>query len=228
MRFRAGLSRDHVFLLPPRVDEWLPAGHWARGVDEAVELLDLSKIEASFHSTGAGAPAYPPKMLLKLVIYGYLTQRFSSRKISAACRDDLAMLWLARMEQPKHSAIADFRQRHVTEIPGWMAQVVLLCVDLGMVGFRLGAIDGSKFQADASKHKAMSYQRMQEAIPALEAEIAQLVAAHGEADQQKGSPPADHPDAETPPSTAQLNFTDAESHIMVTKAQGVRVGRTRP
>lgn len=251
MPFRAGLSRDHVFLLPPQVDDWIPAGHVARVIDEAVELLDFSAIEGRFHHRGAGAPAYHPKMLLKLLIYGYLTHRFSSRKMSAACRDDLAMMWLAQLEHPKHSTIAEFRQQHLAEIPGWMAQVVLLCVELGMVGFRLGALDGSKIQADASKHKAMSYQRLQELIPTLEAEIAQLVAQHADADRQEDGPSAlptapldrlrdrlariqqakadlearwaaEHPTAETPPPKEQINFTDPDSHIMVTKTQGVQ------
>ena len=98
MQFRRGVPSDQAFLLPPRVDEWLPPGHLARVVDEALDLLDLSATEAAFHTTGAGAPAYPPKLLLKLLTYGYLTQRVSSRRISAACREDLAMMWLARLQ----------------------------------------------------------------------------------------------------------------------------------
>lgn len=251
MQFRAQGPREQAFLLPPRVDEWIPRGHLARVIDEAVDWLDLSAVEATVHGAGAGAPAYHPKTLLKLLTYGYLTQRFSSRRISGACREDLAMMWLARLEQPKHSAIADFRRRHVDDLPGWMAQVVLLCVDLGMVGLRLGAIDGTKLKADASKHKAMSYARMQEVIPELEAEIAQLLTVHGEADAQDTAPapiPDDrlehiqkrltriqaakralearwadaHPDDPTPPGQEQWNFTDPESHIMVTKTQGVQ------
>ena len=251
MQFRAQMSRNHEFLLPPRVDEWIAPGHMARVIDEAIDLMDLAEEEAAFHTTGAGAPAYPPKLLLKLLTYGYLTQRFSSRRISAACREDLAMLWLARMAQPKHSVVAEFRKRHVEAIPGWMAQIVLLCMDLGMVGLRLGAIDGSKIKSDASKHKAMSYGRMQQVIPELEAEISKLVAAHGVADDQDGGvevvPPdrlerlaerlahiqqaksdlearwtEAHPEDPAPPDQAQWNFTDPESHIMVTKNQGVQ------
>ena len=251
MQFRASLPRDHEFLLPPRVDEWVPAGHMARIINEAVDLMELSDVEATFHATGAGAPAYHPKALLKVLTYGYMTQRFSSRRMSTACREDLAMMWLAQLEQPQHSTIADFRKRHVDDIPGWMAQIVVLCADLGMVGFRLGAIDGSKLQADASKHKALSYQRMQEVLPALEAEIATLVEAHAVADQQETAPPAvpadrlarlrerldriqqakadlearwasEHPDAPTPPGKEQWNFTDPDSHIMVTKTRGVQ------
>lgn len=251
VKFRQPLSAHHEFLLPPRVDEWIPPGHMARIIDEAIDLLDLSAVELTYHADGAGAPAYPPQLLLKLLTYGYMTQRFSSRRISGACREDLAMMWLARLQQPKHSAVADFRRKHIEEIPGWMAQIVLLCVDLGMVGFHLGALDGSKITADASKHKAMSYQHMKDAIPRLEQEIAQWVAAHGEADEQEAAAPtipadrlarlkdrlvtiqqakadcetrwaAAHPDQPTPPDQEQQNFTDPESHIMVTKTQGVQ------
>jgi len=253
MKFRTTVSVDQPLLLPPRPDEWLPAGHLARVVAEAVETLDLSAAESAVHDQGPGASAYPPKLLLRVITYGYLTQRFSSRRISQACREDLAMLWLSGMTQPKHSTIAAFRQKHLADLHGWMAQVVCLCVDLGMVGFEIGAIDGSKIHADASKHKAMSYQRMQELIPQLEDELARLVAAHGAADQAETAAvlpdvPADHadrvrerlahirqaqadlkaqwaqahPEAPEPPPKAQINFTDPESSIMVTKNQGVQ------
>ena len=252
MQFRRGVSPDQAFLLPPRVDEWLPPGHLARVVDEAIDLLDLSAAEAAFHTTGAGAPAYPPKLLLKLLTYGYLTQRFSSRRISSACREDLALMWLARLQQPRHSVLAAFRTQHAEDLPGWMAQVVLVCLDLGMVGLKLGAIDGSKFQADASKHKAMSYKRIKEVLPVLKAEIATLVARQGAADAAEAPPgpavPADrldrlpaqlarvqkaeadlearwaaaHPEDPTPPDGTQISFTDPDSHIMVTKTRGVQ------
>ena len=245
------MSSDQAFLLPPRVDEWVPPGHLARVVDEAIDLLDLSAAEAAFHTTGAGAPAYPPKLLLKRLTYGYLTQRFGSRRISSACREDLALMWRARLQQPQHSVLAAFRTQHAEDLPGWMAQVVLVCLDLGLVGLKLGALDGSKFQADASKHQAMSYQRMQEALPALEAEIATLVVRQGAADAEEASPPAvpadrlarlqarldrirqakadledrraaEHPEDPTPPDGTPINFTDPDAHIMVTKTRGVQ------
>jgi len=104
-------------------------------IHEAIDLMDLSAIEGMFHVAGAGAPAYPPKMLLKLLTYGYMTQRFSSRRISAACREDLGMMWLAQMENPKHSVLADFRQCHVEAIPGWVAQIGnCLGIPIAMVG----------------------------------------------------------------------------------------------
>ncbi len=138
MKFRVGIPLDQPLLLPARVDDWIASHHLVRVIDRA------------------GAPAYAPKMLLKLLAYGYLTQRFSSRRISQACQEDLGFMWLARLEHPHHSVLAAFRQQHVAELPEWLAQVILLCMDLGMVGWKL---DGSKIHSDASKHKAMSYGR---------------------------------------------------------------------
>jgi len=139
--------------------------------------LDLRTVHARYHQAGAGAPTYDPALLLRVLIYGYLTQRLSSRKMARACEEDLPMLWLARGARPRHSVLAAFRAQCAAEIPGWMAQVVLLATELGLVGWQLGAVDGAKIHADASKHNAMSYQRMQEVVPKLKAEIAALVAA---------------------------------------------------
>ena len=254
MKFRVGVPRNQPLALPALVDDWIGPNHLVRVIDQVVDALDLSEVEAKYHDAGAGAPAYAPKLLLKLLIYGYLTHRFSSRRISLACREDLGFIWLARMERPQHSVIAAFRQQHVEVLPDWMAQVLVLCVEAGMVGWQLGAIDGSKFRADASKHKAMSYGRMKTVIPQLEEELQKLVAAHGAADEQTPVDPtiaaqpadhedrvrqrlavirqaqaelktqwvAEHPKDAEPPDTAQINFTDPESHIMVTKNQGVQ------
>ena len=190
MKFRVGIPVDQPLLLPARVDDGIAPHHLVRVIDQVVDALDLSDAERVFHDQGAGAPAYAPKMLLKLLAYGYLTQRFSSRRISQACQEDLGFLWLARLEHPHHSVLAGFRQQHVVELPEWLAQVILLCMDLGMVGWKLGALDGSKVHADASKHKALSYGRMQQVIPQLEAELTAIVAAHGAADDQV--PPVPH------------------------------------
>jgi transposase len=189
MKVRAGRRPDQDWLLPPRMDEWIPPGHLARVVDATVARLDLRAVHARYHQAGAGAPPYDPALLLRVLIYGYLTQRLSSRKMARACEEDLPMLWLARGERPRHSVLAAFRAQCAAEIPGWMAQVVLLATELGLVGWQLGAVDGSKIHADASKHQAMSYQRMQEVVPKLKAEIAALVAAHGAADVADGAAP---------------------------------------
>jgi transposase len=156
MKFRVGVPRNHPLALPVLVDDWIPADHLVRVIDRVVDALDLSEVDAKFHDQGPGAPAYPPKLLLKLLAYGYLTQRFSARRISLACHEDLAFLWITRLEHPQHSVISAFRQRHVDDLPEWLAQVVLLCIEEGMVGWKLGALDGTKIHADASQHQAMS------------------------------------------------------------------------
>ena len=189
MQFREGVPRGEPLVLRTPVDDLIGPDHMVRIIDRVVDDLDLLPVEATFHTAGAGAPAYPPKMLLKLFVYGYLTRRFSSRAISQACREDLGFMWLARLEQPKHSVLAAFRQCHVTDLPQWLTQVIAICGELGMVGWQLGAMDGSKFRADASKHKAMSYGRMKEVMTALEAELETLVAAHGAADAQTPTSP---------------------------------------
>ena len=92
MKFRMGVRRDQPLTLPARVDDWIGPDHLVRVIDRVVDALDLSEVEAKYHDHGAGAPAYAPKLLLKLLTYGYLTHRFSSRRISLACREDLGFI----------------------------------------------------------------------------------------------------------------------------------------
>lgn len=138
MKLRAGHRSDQDWLLPPRIDEWIPAGHLARVVDAVVARLDLRAVLARYHQAGAGAPPYDPALLLRVLIYGHLTQRVSSRKMARACEEDLPMLWLARGERPRHSVLAAFRARCAAELPGWMAQVVLVATDQGLGDWQLG------------------------------------------------------------------------------------------
>ncbi len=132
MQFREGVPRGEPLVLRTPVDDLIGPDHMVRIIDRVVDDLDLLPVEATFHTAGAGAPAYPPKMLLKLFVYGYLTRRFSSRAISQACREDLGFMWLARLEQPKHSVLAAFRQCHVTDLPQWLTQVIAICGELGL------------------------------------------------------------------------------------------------
>lgn len=126
MQFGASLSRHHGLLPSPWVDEWIPAGHVARIISEPVDLMDLTPVEETFHATGAGVPAYHPKALLKVWTYEYMTQRFSSRWISTACREDLAMMRLVQYENNCNTVRSPiFRKRHVDDLHGWMAQIVV-------------------------------------------------------------------------------------------------------
>lgn len=174
--FRAFVP-DQMLLLPPSLDEWLPEGHLARFVAELVdEVLDLSPILASY-TEKRGFPPYDPRLMVRLLIYGYTTGVRSSRAIERKCVDDVAFRYLAAGAGPDFRSIARFRARHLDALAGIFTQSLHLAQRLGMVRMGRVALDGTKLQANASKHKAMSYTRLVEKEQRLEAEIAGLEAA---------------------------------------------------
>lgn len=167
---------NQELLLPPSLQDWLPEGHLAHFVSEAVDSFDLSQWEADYATqTGAGAPPFPPRMMLKLLIYGYATGVFSSRKLQARCVEDIAFRYLCGQLTPDFRSILKFRKRHIQRFSELFVQVVQLAQEAGLVQLGRIAIDGSKIKANASKHKAMSYQHMCEQIEKLEAEIKEIV-----------------------------------------------------
>jgi transposase len=166
---------DQVWLLPPSLVDWLPEGHLARLVDDLVEhTLDLSEILASY-TEERGAPPYDPRLLLKLLIYGYATGVCSSRKIEQRCHDDVAFRFLAANATPDYRSIARFRRRHLHAIRGLFVQVLATCRRAGLVKLGRVALDGTKVRANASRHKAMSHERMTR----REAQLAAEDARHG-------------------------------------------------
>jgi len=167
---------NQILLLPPTLDEWLPEGHLARFVSELVEeALDLSAIRASY-TEERGYPPYDPRLMLKLLIYGYCTGQRSSRGIEKRCHDDVAFRYLAAGAGPDFRSIARFRRRHEKALAGLFLQALRLCQKAGMVKLGRVALDGTKLRANASRHKAMSYQRMVEREAGLEAEIRRMLA----------------------------------------------------
>lgn len=165
-----------VLLLPPSLDEWLPEGHLARFVSELVEeVLDLSAIRAAYVEE-RGYPPYDPRLMLKLLIYGYCTGQRSSRGIEKRCHDDVAFRYLAAGAAPDYRSIARFRRRHLEALAGLFLQALRLCQRAGMVRLGRVALDGTKLRANASRHKAMSYQRMLERETQVEAEIDAMLA----------------------------------------------------
>jgi transposase len=153
---------DQGLLLPPSLDDWLPEGHLARFVSETVDELDLAPFLAKYRQRedGRGRIAYHPRMMLKVLIYGYSEGIFSSRKIAAGLENLVALRYLAAGNQPKHRTIARFRQENVKHFERLFVQVVRIAMQAGLVKMGTLAIDGSKVTANASKHKAMSYARM--------------------------------------------------------------------
>lgn len=165
-----------ALLLPPSLQDWLPDGHLAHFVSETVESFDLSDWEADYDTkTGSGAPPFAPRMMLKVLIYGYATGVFSSRKVAARCVEDVAFRYLCAQLTPDFRSFQKFRKRHLARFADLFVQVVQLAQEAGLVKLGRIAIDGSKMKANASKHKAMSYQRMCAEIEKLEGEISEII-----------------------------------------------------
>jgi transposase len=160
-----------VFLLPPSIDDWVPEGHLARFVSELVdEVLDLGPFLAAYTEV-RGYPPYDPRLMLKLLIYGYVTGVRSSRAIERRCADDVAFRFLAANQSPDYRSVARFRRRHLKALEGLFLQALGLCRAAGMVKLGRVALDGTKVRANASRRKAMSYERMGEREAALQAEV---------------------------------------------------------
>ena len=165
------------FLLPPSPMQWLQEGHLAFFILDVVGVLDLSPILDAYQAKDArGTRAYDPRMMVALLLYGYSVGVYSSRKLERATYEDVAFRVIAGGAHPDHSGIARFRRQWLDVLSGLFLQVLQLCREAGMVKLGLVAVDGSKFQANASKHKAMSYERMKETEVRLMAEIDALLA----------------------------------------------------
>lgn len=150
---------DQMLLLPPSLADWVPEGHLARMVGDLVDTLDLSAIEESY-TEERGYPPYDPRLMVKLLLYGYATGVYSSRRIARALSDSVAFRFLAAGNEPDFRTINEFRRRHLQALSGLFEQVLQICAEAGLVKLGAVAIDGTKVKANASKHKAMSYGRM--------------------------------------------------------------------
>jgi len=176
---------DQGFLLPPSLRDWLPEGHLAFFVSDAIDALDLGAFEARYGTEGPGKQAFDPRMMVKVLVYAYATGTFSSRKIAAKLVEDVAFRVLAADNFPAHRTIADFRQRHLPEFRELFVQVVRMAREVGLVKLGTVAVDGTKVKAHASKHKAMSYRRMQDEEARLRREIQELMARARRTDAQE-------------------------------------------
>jgi len=171
------------FLLPPSIDEWLPQDHPARFVGEAVDhLLDLSLIYASYDSA-EGAPPYDPAMMLKVLLWGYSSGVTSAREMERRCVTDVAFRFLTANQTPDYRSIARFRRRHLPAISGLFTQVLVVCQQAGLVKLGRVALDGTKVKANASRHKAMSYEYLGPRIEQIQAEVDRLLAQGEQVDQ---------------------------------------------
>src|SRR6266849_3390408 len=147
---------EQDLLLPPSLRDWLPEDHLAYFVSDLIDQLDLSAITAVYEDEERGYPPYHPVMLTKVLVYGYCVGVFSSRRIQRRLLEDIPFRVLAAGNEP------DFRKTHLAALQGFFEQVLQMARELGAERVGRVALDGSKVKANASKHKAMSYDRMRE------------------------------------------------------------------
>ena len=166
-------DRKTSYLLPPSLQDWLPEGHLAHFVVEIVEQLDLHHIKAAY--AGRGSQPYHPEILVALLFYGYATGVFSSRKLERSTYDSVAFRYLAANTHPDHDTIATFRRRFLTELKTLFVQILLIAKELKVLQLGTVSLDGTKVKANASKHKALSYQYACKLEAQLAAEVAELL-----------------------------------------------------
>src|SRR5687767_4603774 len=150
-------DREQELLLPPSLREWLPDGHLAWFVIDAVAEMDLAAFYAAYREDGHGRAAHDPAMMVALLLYAYATGRRSSRAIERACVEDVAFRVIAANQRPDHCTIARFRQRHEAALAGMFSDVLALCADAGLVGVAVLAVDVTKVHANAPQHQNLDY-----------------------------------------------------------------------
>lgn len=196
-------------LLPPSLDEWLPEGHLAYFISDTVDALDLSCFHARYAGGGPRNQPFHPAMMVKVLLYGYATGVFSSRKLAKRLHEDVAFRVLAAGNFPAHRTLCDFRALHLEELSGLFIQVVKLARECGLVKLGTIAVDGTKVKANASRHKAMSYKRMRKAEAELEAQIKALLERARQTDEsEEGEAELDVP-AEIARREARLEVIEA-------------------
>lgn len=167
------LDRETPYLLPPSLQDWLPEGHLARFVVEIVEQLDLRSLKGSY--AGRGSQPYNPEMLVALLFYGYATGVFSSRKLERSTYDSVAFRFIAANSHPDHDTIANFRRRFFPQLDALFVQILLIAHQMNVLKLGSVSLDGSKVKANASKHKALSYEHACKLEAQIKAEVAELL-----------------------------------------------------
>jgi transposase len=177
------IRRNMNYLFPPSMNDWLPEHHLARFIVEIIEQLDLRPLERAYGTSGS-AP-FHPALLLSILVYGYATGVFSSRKLENATYDSVAFRFVAADEHPDHDTLNTFRKRFLQEIEALMVQVLMIARTLGVLHLGNIALDGSKLKANASRHSALSYGHIRKLEAQLTGEVRTLMALAEAADNEK-------------------------------------------
>src|SRR3954466_13918846 len=211
-------DRDQELLLPPSLREWLPEGHLAWFVIDAVAALDLAAFYAAYRVDGHGRPAHDPAMMVALLLYGYAIGERSSRGLERRCVEDVATRVICANRTPDHTTIARFRQRHGAALAELFGEVLWLCAEAGLVRVGLVAVDGTKVQANASHHATRDYEQIAREM------LEQADAVDAEEDERFGDARGDElPEALSTPEGRQRWLRDARRRL-----DDQRAGEARP
>jgi transposase len=176
---------EQSLLLPPCPRDWLPEGHLAYFISDTIDNLDLNSFYEPYEGDGRRNRPFEPRMMVKILLYGYATGTFSSRKLAKKLHEDVAFRFLSGENFPSHRTISDFRKQHLAAFQKLFVEVVRIAKEVGLVKLGTVAIDGTKLKASASKHKAMSYGRMQQEQQRLESEIEELTTRASQVDAEE-------------------------------------------
>src|ERR1035438_827504 len=176
---------EQDLLLPPSLRDWLPENHLAYFVSDLIDQVDLRAIEAYYEQEERGYPPYHPRMMTKILVYGYCVGVFSSRRLGKRLQEDVAFRVLAAGNEPDFRTISDFRKIHLEALQGLFEQVLRIALEAGAMKVGRVALDGTKVKANASKHKAMSYAYMLEKEKRLREQVKELLAQAEAADAEE-------------------------------------------
>src|SRR6266700_4030558 len=214
-----GCDRDQPFLLPPDLRDWLPEGHLAWFILDVVDQIDLQPFYRRHRDDGHGHPAYDPRTLLGVLLYGYCIGVRSSRQLERRCHEDIAFRVLAANQLPDHVTIARFRARHEQALAGFLVASLKLCAAAGMVRVGTVALDGTKLAGNAADKANRSHAKLEADAAARERAYQQRVAAHAAAAKAKGRKPRQlkRRPQEAPNPDATANVTDPDSRFLHTR-----------
>jgi transposase len=218
---------QQMLLLPEAIQDWLPEGHLAHFISDTVDTLDLAAFHARYDKDGPRNQPFHPVMMVKVLVYGYASGVFSSRKIARKLHEDVAFRALAAGNFPAHRTIRDFRAFHLRELSDLFVQVVRLAREMGLVRLGTIAVDGTKIKANASRHKAMSYGHMLKSEAELKAQIDALMQRAQQSDEaEKNEPELDIP-AEIARREARLAAITEARHRLEQRQREAEIQRGR-
>ena len=218
---------DQMLLLAPDLREWVGEGHLAHHVSDLVDSVDLSGFYAPYEGDGRRNAPYEPSMMVKVLIYAYATGVFSSRGIARKLEDDVAFRILAAGNFPQHRTICEFRRCHLEDFRRLFVEVVRVAREMGLARFGKFSIDGTKVRANASKRKAMSYERMLKEEARLQEEIAALVAKAGAVDAEEDARDGEDVRGDELPEELRRRETRLAAIRAADEARGCKPGQDR-